>query len=256
MKINEFRIDASVDLGERSQMLRIVAELAPAAEPERVDVLRSVIRNFAAAGELGMFCGAAADPAAAAMEVVEEPPSRALHPFQLRLTNIPVTSCRVLIGMLRGSVMLDRQLLGLTIRTGSPPPGRRVVTINDENELSLPRLTEKLSFAYLPPRSDLIRSSDRGVRITFAEALKPEDVEALLSIQAVWDAVCEGGCCSSDVHAVECGIFASPGLAVTANAFEIKIGVFRNSEICFEYLANAAERFSRMVRRVESMEVW
>jgi hypothetical protein len=251
--INAFPVRLAVALRARSQVLSCTIQFGPGADAEAVSAARDVVDWFAKAGSLGMLSGGTFGPERARLDVRERTESESSLEFTLTLTEIPAASCRVLIGMLRGQILLDGAVTGVDITSSSgrlEPPSR----LSNEESLPLPGLTESLSFTYV--REPSMRLTDRGIRVRFRKPLNEDLRLHLGGIQAAWQAVCEGGCCPEGVPAVEATMLCEPGIVVAPSVFEIKIAVFNNQERCFDYFANAMEQMSRAIQQVDRVEVW
>ncbi len=254
MKINEFPATLALPLGAKSQVLECRVGLRSPAGRDVVEAVREVFSSFVQACNLGMLSGEKLPPELARVGLVESSAREGLMTFRLTMDHVPVESCRVLIGMLRGQVLLDGVVQTVEVAAHPAAGEPSSVSVASERTLPLPALASAISFEYNRPRS--MRATDRGVRVTFERPLAEDVVIHLAGIQSVWQSICEGGLCAQGVEPFECGMLAEPGLRVAAGVFEIKIAVFSNQEQCFDCFANAIERVSRTLQRVTHLEVW
>lgn len=254
MTINDFPASVTLDLVARSQTISCRVRLAPTVESDSADVVRDVVKWFGQACSLGMLSGAKIDPGRAQLDVAERVSTADLLEFELGLTNIPANSCRVLIGMLRGQVVLDQVVTSVELVSRTTPDDHALVSSPTEQALPLPGLFAGLSFRY--EREESMVLTDRGLRVTCSKPLSEDVVIHFSGIQAAWEAICDGGCCPDGVPAVECSMLVEPGVVIAPNVYEVKIGVFNNPEQCFDYFANAMERVTRTIQRVDVVEVW
>ena len=252
MTINDFPVSIAVDVRSRAQLMACRVHMTPTAPATAIDALHRIVSDFAAAGNLGMLSGGTRPELA---RLAAGPVTRrgVTSEVEFALSEIAGASGRVLIGMLRGEVLLDTHVTEVELITVDTA-GRQITETDREQSIPLPRIAESLSFRYLHPETMLL--ADRGVRVTFDAPVSDDLARRLRETQRVWEAVCEGGCCPDGTHPVECTMFAAPGVMIAPHIYEMKIGAFTNSERCFDYFANAMERVAHTVQRVASVEVW
>jgi hypothetical protein len=253
MKINDFPVAISIHHAPHSQRCRCRVNLAADATAEVRDAVRRILGDYSLACNLGMFGDGGREREPFGVGVLEVSSSGDALAFELTFNNVRTVTCRVLVRMFRAEIVLDGSVTGVDIASEAGASGHPEV-LRDEQQLPLPGIVQHLSFRY--DRQEPVRNADRGIRVTFAHPLDDDRVTQLARIQAAWQAVGEGGCCPNGVEAVECGMLCHSGVMIAPHIFEMKIAIFRNPELCFDYFANVLERFSTSEVRVERMEVW